>query len=421
MRPCVRHPRRGFIRFGLVSLLILVVAACGGGSASKEQVVQLWTHWDGKELEILKQELAGFETANPGVKVRLTVSGFDTFSQSVQQSLRLNEPVAPDVFTGINDWIGNFAEKNLVVPIDNLPHELPEEFLSYTYEAVKYQDHLYAFPISYECAALFYNRSLVQSVPTGYADWIKTAKSLTHPEQDRWGLVYDLALPYLSMPWLLAEGDPLLRSDGHPLLDARDKIRWLEQVGSFQNSLGICPHRTSGHQERARDVFAAGKAAFYIGGPWDIPPLTAAGVDFAVTRLPKTPRGGWAPPLIGVKGIFLTGKGDRKASRDLIRHLGRSSLQRRFAIETARIPSLKIIYEDPVILKNRHLLAFADQASVGEAMPNAPEIFAVWRPLQDQAFVPFLEGRVSAAKGLIAAQEAAEEEIKRYRAELATW
>ena len=408
--------------------MALILSGCGSNQTPKIQTIQVWTHWEGKELEILKDEIAGFEKAHEGVRVELTTGTFDTFSQQVQMALRTGAPNAPDVFTGINDWIGNFAEKNLVLPIDNLPNEMPEEFLSYTYESAKYKGKLYAVPVSYECIALFYNRALVKSVPAAFSDWVKTAKSLTHPDRNQWGLVYDLALPYLSMPWLAAEGEPLLRSDGQPLLNTPDKIRWLERVGSFQTALGIVPHRIhrddpTGRslQARARDVFASGKAAFYIGGPWDIPPLQASKVDFAVARLPKMPNGQWSRPLIGVKGIFLTGRGDRPITRDLIRYLSRASLQRRFAIEAARIPSLKIIYEDPAILKNKPLIAFAEQASVGEAMPNAPEIFAVWRPLQDLAFVPFLEGRVTAAQGLEAAQKAAEEEIRRYRAELASW
>lgn len=426
MKPFARMFARGL---GCIAgALVLTLSGCGSDKAPKIQTLQVWTHWEGRELDILKDEIAGFEKSNEGVRVELTTGTFDTFSQQVEHALRTGAPAAPDVFTGINDWIGNFAEKNLVLAIDNLPNELPEEFLSYTYESARYKGKLYAFPVSYECIALFYNRALVKSAPAAFSEWIKTAKSLTHPDRDQWGLVYDLALPYLSMPWLAAEGEPLLRSDGQPLLNTPGKIRWLERVGSFQNALGVVPPRVNRDtspgqalQERARDVFAAGKAAFYIGGPWDIPPLQAAGIDFAVARLPKMPNGRWSRPLIGVKGIFLTGKGDRKATRDLIRFLGRASLQRRFAIETARIPSLKIIYEDPVILKNKPLIAFAQQASVGEAMPNAPEIFAVWRPLQDLAFVPFLEGRVTAAQGLDAAQKAAEEEIRRYRAELATW
>lgn len=400
---------------------VLILSGCGAGDSPKAQTIQLWTHWDGKELDILKDEIAGFEKANPGVRVQLTATVFDTFSLAVEQALRFGAPNAPDVFTGINDWIGNFAEKNLIVAIDNLPNELPEEFLSYAYEAVQYKGKLYAFPVSYECIALFYNTKLVKNVPQTFADWIKSAKSLTIPSQDQWGLVYDLTQPYFSMPWLLADGEPLLWVDGRPMLNTDMKVKWLELVASFQNGYGIVPHRISGWQSRPAELFATGKAAYYIGGPWDIPRFVDAGLEFAVGRLPKMSNGRWPPPLIGVKGFFLTGKGDRKVSRDLIRFLGRAGLQRRFAIETARIPSLKVIYEDPVILKNRNLLAFADQASVGEAMPNAPEIFAVWRPLQDMAFLPFLEGRIPASKGLEQAQQAAEEEIKRYRAELATW
>ncbi len=402
--------------------LAAISAGCGTPESRGVAPIQLWTHWEGRELEILRNEVADFEKGHPGVRVELTALAFDTFARQIEDALRRGGGGnGPDVFTGINDWIGNFAEKNLILPIDNLPIESPDEFLSYTYEAVKYKDHLYALPISYECIALFYNRNLVKSVPAKFSDWIKSSQSLTHPDRDEWGLVYDLTSPYLNMPWLLAAGEPLLREDGSPMLNSPDKIRWLKSVKAFQDEYLIVPPRSTGRQTRAAELFVSGKAAYYLGGPWDIPKFLESKIDFAVTRLPKMPNGRYAPPLIGVKAIFLTGKGDRPISRDLIRYLGRAAGQRRFAIETARIPSLKSIYEDPVILKNKHLLAFADQASVGVAMPTDPELYAVWRPLQDMAFRPFLDDKYSAEQALSAAQKAAEEEIARYRAELKSW
>ena len=402
-------------------VLLLFAAACGAPDRPEARPIRLWTHWDGRELDILKDELARYEQAHPDVRVDLAARVFDTFSLEIEQAIRQGSPRAPDVFTGINDWIGNFAEKNILVPIDNLPGEMPDEFLSYAYEAVQYKGKLYAFPLSYECIALFYNRKLVKSPPAAFDAWIKSAKSFTRPDQDQWGLACDLGQPYFTMPFLLAGGSTLLQPDGHPALNWPDKIHWLELVALLQNEHGVVPPRVSGAQSRARDLFASGRAAYFIGGPWDVPPLVESKLDFGIARLPKMPNGVWSPPLIGVKGLFLTGKGDRPESRDLIRYLGRAALQRRFAVETARIPSLKIVYDDPVIVKNAHLMAFADQATVGEAMPNAPEIFAVWRPLQDMAFIPHLEGRVTAEAGLGAAQTAAAEDIRRYRAELASW
>lgn len=395
-----------------------LMVGCGKTSPPATVPIRLWTHWNGGELAILRDETERFEREHPGTRVEITAIEFDRFSAELDATLHRNADSAPDVFTGINDWIGNFAEKSLILPIDYLPLEKPDEFLSYTYAACQYQDRLYGFPVSYECIALFYNRRMVKKVPPDFAGWVKLARSLTDPASGRWGLVYDLAQPYFNMPWLMAGGYSLLTDSGDPQFVGRDKQRWLEDVGELQKPGGIVPPRSLGLQEKAVDVFAQGDAAFFIGGPWDIPKLTGAGIDFGVTRLPKMPGGAWAAPLIGVKAIFLTGKGDRPAVRELVRFLGRAQLQLRYAVETARIPSLKAIYEDPVITRNEHLLAFADQATVGVAMPNAPEIYAVWKPLQELAFRPFLEGTMTAQEGLGQAQRAAEDEIVRYHAEL---
>ena len=160
---------RARLRKGVLAGMVFFAAAlwvgCGTSETKPAQTIQLWTHWEGRELEILREESAVFEKAHEGVRVEISAGIFETFSQDIEQSLRKGEAGAPDVFTGINDWIGNFAEKNLILAIDQLPNEMPDEFLSYTYESAKYKGKLYAFPVSYECVALFYNRKLVTAAP----------------------------------------------------------------------------------------------------------------------------------------------------------------------------------------------------------------------------------------------------------------
>ena len=89
--------------FSLVMVAVLLLTACGGRrlprpAASSGSPVQItYMEWgDPAELDVWKAIVSDFEAANPGIKVNVDVSDWDSYWTKLKTLLAANTP--PDVF-----------------------------------------------------------------------------------------------------------------------------------------------------------------------------------------------------------------------------------------------------------------------------------------------------------------------------------
>lgn len=135
--------KRGFgFLITVMALLVLLLAACGGGTAepessageadtaetsdaggeeaaaSGEAVSLSYVLWDANQLPAYEQCAADFMAANPNIEIKITQTGWGDYWNEIQTGMVAG--TAPDVFTNHLAKYPEFASKNQLIDIQPL-------------------------------------------------------------------------------------------------------------------------------------------------------------------------------------------------------------------------------------------------------------------------------------------------------------
>lgn len=377
--------------------LSLLLAACGGrkeetpgdqgGTSSTETPgaepvsLVLWTHFNDAERERLKQYAAEWEqmTGN-SVSVEQAQGGFAEFAAAVQSG------VGPDLVYGLpHDHLGNFQKAGLLAEVP--PGIInPDEYVDVAIKAVSLGGKLYAAPIGMEAIGLFYNTEMVPEPPKDWDTFISIAQEK--------GFMYDAPQPYFSFGFIAGFGGYIFKDTGGALdpndigLANEGAIQGLQLIRDLVHKYKTMPPDVN--YDVAKGKFQSGASAFYLSGSWDVQGFRDAGVPFAVAPMPTLPNGQPFRPFVGVQAGFVSADSEhQEAAWDLIKFLQTKTTE--FDLTVAnRIPVLKSGWETPEFKNNPIISAFAASAQNGIAMPNIPEMQAVWPPMQQAIQLVFL-------------------------------
>lgn len=255
-----------------------------------------------------------------------------------------NSSKGPDIMYGLpHDNLGTFEKAGLLAEVpEGVLNE--EDYISeQLVDSVTLNGKKYAIPIAQETTALFYNKDLVSEVPKTMEEVVEIGKNK--------GFIFDVANFYPSYGFIAANGGYVYKNN-NGTLDSSDIAS-----GEFMNN----------------------KAAFYISGPWDVKSFKDADLNFGVAPIP-TLNGNPVKSFMGVQTAFVSSNSKKQElAWDLTKYLAENTSD--ILLNTGnRIPVLKSVVEGEEFNKNEYMAQFAEQAKVGEPMPNIPEVQAMWGP-----------------------------------------
>ena len=149
---------------------------------------------------------------------------------------------------------------------------------------------------------LFYNKALVQAVPTNTDAWIAQLKNLTDAANSQYGLVYPLNESYWLIPWLSGHGGWPLNVADKPALDTAEMTNALQFVNDLKTTHRVIPEEIN--YDAAFDFFPQGKAAYIVDSLWNLEKYRGLGIDVGVASFPVVSSTGltqrrWRPAAIG--------------------------------------------------------------------------------------------------------------------------
>ncbi|WP_147455090.1 ABC transporter substrate-binding protein [Saccharothrix australiensis] len=376
------------VRALLTAILLLAVAACGGDATPEpvERVTLTW--WDYLDHSptadhAVEALVKRYQDAHPGVEIRRTAVPRPEFAA------RLDEAAAagsfPDIAVVDLAALPRLAEQEALA--DLTPRfaswDLRDRFLGPVRDSVRHRDRFYGVPLRTGTTALLYNRALFEAagVTTPPGTWEElrgTAKALT--AEGRAGLCFaapegeDLTANYLSFLWQ-AGGD--VRDVGG---DA--SVRALSFMDTLVNVDRSAPadalRWTNADAERE---FAAGRCAMMINGPWAVPSMNQAGLDWVSAALPSG-QAGHAAALSGEAWVL--GRDGRHADRawDVLRWLAEERANAtEFGAALHALPNRTDTVDDPGWQWDPNVPAFAAQLSAARPAygPRYPQVSeAIW-------------------------------------------
>ncbi len=417
------------------------------------------------ETEALKKAAARFEKQE-GYSVRIVRVPFEELQPKFQVAAPVRK--GPDLITGPHDWVGPFATAELISPIEISGQE-KSKFLEVPIKTLSFKGKLYGLPISMETLGLIYNKKFIKKPPStmrelitiadcanrGKIEELKGKKSADGNSYDDMlnyeaikstkvsGFLYEIEDFYFSWGFLGGFGAYIFKDTPEGLdpydigLAKAEAVKAMHYLMDLKNKYNLIPQGMS--KDIANGRFMENDLLFTINGPWALVDYKKQKIDFGFAPLPKLENGRHPAPFVGVQGIYLNSRSEKKAiATKLMKEICSQQGQVDIYLEGGRVPSRYDSQEDKrlstkVSMKrhrsgystaslvtdlekeeNEDLKGILEAASNGTPMPNLPELGAIWTPMKE-AIQLIMNGKQTPEQALPAAQERIKSNVERMR------
>lgn len=357
--------------------------AAGETAVSDGSSLVIWA--DDLRAAALQEHAAAFE-AETGVPVKIQIVANEKLREQFKDSVGAG--AGPDIAVGAHDWLGELVQNNVVAPVQ-LASDVSAAFTPESIEAVTFEGQTYAVPYAVESLALIRNTALAPDAPASMEELVEHGKQLVADGEAELIMTQEVGADgnaFSMYPYLSAYGGgifPKLDEGGFDgsevILDSEEtikggeKIAWLAEEGALattQDSSNVIP------------LFAEGKAAYMVSGPWAIQQVADAGIEYAIDPIPDFEDGGETSPFLGVQAFYVSAqsKNPQIAQTFVQEFVSRPEVQISLYEAGDRPPALVEAYEE-VAAGNADIQAWGEAAQGATPMPNIPQMNAVWGPL----------------------------------------
>jgi multiple sugar transport system substrate-binding protein len=290
---------------------ILVLAACGGGgggsssstAAKKSSAPVTITFWHGQNLiagKVIKGLVADFNRTHTDVKVDAQI-GADADSLQAKMTAALAGGKYPDVVYIFGPNVANLARSPKALDLTQAVKTKAwnwGDFYPAARQAVTIDGKVRAIPSLIDSMAVVYNKKLFRQagIPAPKAGWTwdqyrAIAKQLTNKSKGTFGTGWpgvgdeDTVWRLWPLVWdlggdVLAPGGKQVGYGGQPGLRS---LTLLSQMATQDKSVYI--DKTAG-SEKMYQVFNSNRMGMVPTGPWELPQIREAKVDYGVVPMP---------------------------------------------------------------------------------------------------------------------------------------
>lgn len=382
----------------LVALVAALIVLPGCGEPPRGIVV--WHPYRGGEQAALEAVAARWETEGH-TKVTLLAIPYEAYLSKLEAAIPRGN--GPDVFLGPHNRLGEYILHLLVAPAgDAFPDADVDTYEARTVEAITHEGKRWAIPLASKAVALYVNTDLVQAPPTSLDDIVELRAKLA---KEVWPLAYESQSVYYHAAFLHAFGGHLFANDTFAMLGPEAEASLAE--AQWLTTMKIVPPEPSG--DLVKQLFASGKAATALSGPWLAGDLDGAGAKaprYTVVPLPRLRAANGAPgklrSFLTVEGAFLTKEGAaRDEVRAFARMLGGEASAKDRAVTGKQVVATKAFWSTPNASAPSMavLRAFHEASADAEPMPVSVRMNPAWDPAL-QALRKVLRGESSPSAAL---------------------
>ena len=371
---------RSFSVIPLSCLLILALGLCAGCTSSPQApvagktVITEMDYWPNEpNNSIMNKLFQQYEQLHPDIIIQRDPVPFSALLPKAYQEAASH--TLPDLLLLDNPDVASFAAADVLTPLNTFMQGSysASDFYPGPFSAMSYEGKVYGFSVGNNDLGLFYNKKMLADAhlnpPTTWNDLYQDAKQLTH------GNTYGFAFSATATEEATWQFEPFLWSNGGELtnLSAPQSVEALQFITSMIRQSYASQAVLNWGQSDVEEQFADGHAAIMENGPWNIPLLNQAKVDYGVVPMPihlagqkpVSPLGGeeWAIPV--------TNSHIEQATWDLVNWLEQP--QRLLTLDSAigYIPAQSMLKTRPDldVFANEFQTARSRTATVGPAYP----------------------------------------------------
>lgn len=256
-----------------------LVTGCGSSGAGSGGKVTI-NFIESDDPAAFKGLVKGFEAKNPNVHVKIVNVPFDQLDKVLQARLGTKD-TSIDVLYADPSSIPSYVAKGWLTDLSADKAKADAADLASTVSASTYRGKLYALPMWTSAQFLYYNKTLLKKAgvappamkPTKRWTWEKVvdaAKKAQHAGA-QYGLLFDQTDLYYQMqalPESAGGGPGVVGSD--LLTPDVTNAGWVKAMTWYRQLYvdKVAPRGVATDQMNV--LFAGGKSAFFVGGPWSI-------------------------------------------------------------------------------------------------------------------------------------------------------
>jgi arabinogalactan oligomer/maltooligosaccharide transport system permease protein len=290
--------RRSFV-VAMACAVVLLLA----GDASAAEAITLWHAYRGDEERALAQLVARYEREHPDVTIETLAIPFDAYSSKLAAAVP--HAHGPDVYIEAHERLGAYLRDGLVAPIAAaFPDAEVGDYDPVAVSAITLAGVRYGAPLSSKCLALFVNEDLVPKTPATIEE-IAALQGALPP--GAYAIAYDTTDAFFHAAFLQGFGGAYVDEGGRFAFVGGAAERSLDLVRGLVQR-GDVPQEPT--YALITQLFATGRAATAIGGPWMVGDLRSA-ARWHVEPLPRIAAANGAPmrPFLTVEAVMTTPQG----------------------------------------------------------------------------------------------------------------
>jgi multiple sugar transport system substrate-binding protein len=278
----------------------LTASLSAGALAQEPTTIRYFTFSAAPDyLDELDQMVAGFEQANPDVKVEVENAPFDDYFTLLQTQVAGGD--APDAFELNFENFVTFANKGTLAdlgPMIESDADLDTEaYYGKAFDAFAVDGTQYGLPESYSTVVLFYNQDLFDELGVEYPtdDWAwaderATAEAIAASGDDVWG--HFAGVHYWEFYKAAAQnGCDFFAEDGSVTVNEPGCVEALQFMTDYVND-GVQPSAAEMGGVSDGDMFANGELGMITSGIWMFPTFDAADFEWDIVVEPGNVEGG---------------------------------------------------------------------------------------------------------------------------------
>jgi multiple sugar transport system substrate-binding protein len=290
-----------------IAALTLALAGCSGSSGSTPGAssngtvtIQFWHAQTPPTQQVVEQLVNTFNASHPHIVVQASSGGTSTGDLLPKVTTAIAAGTAPDIAYIYGSYAANIAESDKTVNLANRINEPGfnwNDFYPASKQIASPGGKVIGFPALIDNLSVIYNKKLFAAagVPDPSPNWTwddfrNAAKKLTNSANHIYGVNYPIGGDLLDTSWrffpgLWQRGGQILSSDDKKALfnspaGIANLTLW-QQMANIDHSVYLDPTAS-----KAEPLFTSGHLAMFVSGPWEVPTLNQAKVDWADVQLP---------------------------------------------------------------------------------------------------------------------------------------
>jgi multiple sugar transport system substrate-binding protein len=346
----------------LIALLAAVVAGCGGdddeSSGGKVEI----TFWHGQTQQVadlLSQMVDEFNATHPDIEVSKDFGGVNSDRMLQKVTAGLQADSYPDIAYIYGSDLANLAQGDQLQDLTDVQDDFEwDTFFPAAQQAATVDDRVRAVPAFVDNLAVVYNKKIFDDagVPYPKDDWtwddfLQTAAELNDEDAGIAGFAWpgtgDEDTTWRIWPLVWQQGGDILNEDASAVgFDDGSGEAALDVVQQAADDGSVYIDSTAG-SERMQQLFAAGKMAMTIAGPYSLPEFVDNNIDYGVVQMPSF--GGEHTTIAGpdVWAIFDNGDERAAAAREFVAWLTAPKQQLEWLSESGSLPTRDDLDSEP--------------------------------------------------------------------------